>query len=54
MINPLRQLSQYGQAYWIDNLTGGMIKSGELRTPVTEDGLRGVTSNPAIFLELNS
>ncbi len=49
MINPLRQLSQYGQAYWIDNLTRRMIKNGELKTRVTEYGLRGVTSNPAIF-----
>jgi transaldolase/glucose-6-phosphate isomerase len=49
MINPLRQLNQYGQAYWIDNLTRGMIRSGELNTRVTEYGLRGVTSNPAIF-----
>jgi transaldolase len=49
MINPLRQLNQYGQAYWIDNLTRGMIKSCELKTRVTEYGLRGVTSNPAIF-----
>ena len=48
-MNPLRQLSQYGQAYWIDNLTRGMIKSGELAKRVTEHGLRGVTSNPAIF-----
>jgi transaldolase len=51
MMNPLRQLSQCGQAYWIDNLTRGMIKSGELKTRVAEYGLRGVTSNPAIFLK---
>jgi transaldolase len=49
MNNPLCQLSQYGQAYWIDNLTRAMIKSGALKTRVTEYGLRGVTSNPAIF-----
>jgi transaldolase len=49
MMNPLRQLSQCGQADWIDNLTRGMIRSGALSTRVTEYGLRGVTSNPAIF-----
>jgi transaldolase len=49
MISPLRQLNQYGQAYWIDNLTRGMIKSAELKTRITKYGLRGVTSNPAIF-----
>jgi transaldolase len=48
-MNRLRQFIQYGQAYWIDNLIRGMIKSGELNTRVTEHGLRGVTSNPAIF-----
>jgi transaldolase/glucose-6-phosphate isomerase len=45
----LQQLMQYGQAYWIDNLTRGMIKSGELYMRVTAHGLWGVTSNPAIF-----
>jgi transaldolase / glucose-6-phosphate isomerase len=49
MIDPLQQLSQYGQAYWIDNLTRRMIKSGELYMRVTAHNLRGVTSNPAIF-----
>ena len=49
MNNPLCQLSRYGQAYWIDNLTRSMIRSGELNTRVAEHGLRGVTSNPAIF-----
>jgi len=49
MINPLHQLNRYGQAYWIDNLTRRMIKSGELKTRVAEYDLRGVTSNPAIF-----
>jgi hypothetical protein len=49
MVDPLQQLSQYGQAYWIDNLTRRMIKSGELYMRVTAHNLRGVTSNPAIF-----
>jgi hypothetical protein len=49
MNNALCQLSQYGQAYWIDNLTRSMITSGALNTRVAEYGLRGVTSNPAIF-----
>jgi transaldolase len=49
MMNPLRQLSQCDQAYWIDNLTRGMVKSAELKTRVAEYGLWGMTSNPAIF-----
>ncbi|MCI0458167.1 MAG: transaldolase [Gemmataceae bacterium] len=48
-MNPLLQLIRYGQSYWMDNLTRGLIHSGELQERVTEQGLRGVTSNPAIF-----
>jgi transaldolase len=48
-MNRLQQLLEYGQSHWLDNLTRGMIRSGELARRVSEDGLRGVTSNPAIF-----
>ena len=48
-MNPLQELLEYGQSYWLDNLTRGMIRSGELQRLVREEGLRGVTSNPAIF-----
>jgi transaldolase len=33
----------------MDFISRGMILSGELRQLIEEDGLRGVTSNPAIF-----
>jgi transaldolase/glucose-6-phosphate isomerase len=45
----LTQLIEYGQSYWLDNLTRSMIKSGELKKRITKEGLRGQTSNPAIF-----
>src|SRR5512139_3102352 len=48
-MNPLLQLVECGQSYWLDNLTRAMITSGDLKRRVTEEGLRGVTSNPAIF-----
>jgi transaldolase len=48
-LNPLLQLITCGQSYWLDNLTRDMIASGELRRRVTEEGLRGMTSNPATF-----
>jgi transaldolase/glucose-6-phosphate isomerase len=48
-MNPLHELLGHGQSYWLDNLTRGMIRSGELEQRVRDDGLRGVTSNPAIF-----
>ena len=47
-MNPLRNLIAYGQSYWMDNLTRGMLISGELQQRVTMQGLRGITSNPAI------
>src|SRR5919199_5494152 len=48
-MNSLLELTTCGQSYWLDNLTRDMITSGELRRRVTEEGLRGITSNPATF-----
>lgn len=48
-MNALLKLIDCGQSYWMDNLTRSIIKGGELEKRVTEQGLRGITSNPAIF-----
>lgn len=48
-MNALQQLIKHGQSYWLDNLSRGMIRSGELEKRVKEQGLRGITSNPTIF-----
>ncbi len=48
-MSTLLNLINYGQSYWLDNLTRGKIKSGELKKRVTKEGLRGITSNPSIF-----
>jgi transaldolase len=48
-MNPLLRLWNAGQSFWLDNLSRGMIRDGELARRVAEEGLRGVTSNPAIF-----
>ncbi|HTB07363.1 MAG TPA: bifunctional transaldolase/phosoglucose isomerase [Bacteroidia bacterium] len=42
-------LLDYGQSYWLDNLTRKKITSGELKKRVSGEGLRGITSNPSIF-----
>jgi transaldolase/glucose-6-phosphate isomerase len=42
-------LRQYGQSVWLDFIRRSLIASGELKRLVEEDGLGGVTSNPAIF-----
>src|SRR6516164_2065124 len=47
--NPLRALQVFGQSVWLDYIRRSLITSGELRRLIEEDGLRGVTSNPAIF-----
>src|SRR5665213_878186 len=47
--NKLIELLNYGQSYWLDNLTRKKITGGELKQRVTEQGLRGITSNPSIF-----
>lgn len=48
-MNNLIDLLDYGQSYWLDNLTREKIKNGEIKKRVTEQGLRGITSNPSIF-----
>ena len=45
----LFQLAACGQSYWLDNLTRGMMRSGELQRRVSDEGLRGITSNPTTF-----
>ena len=47
--NPLRALQIFRQSVWLDYIRRSLITSGELRRLIDEDGLRGVTSNPAIF-----
>tara|TARA_Y100001960_G_scaffold52172_1_gene53240 strand:- start:99 stop:1241 length:1143 start_codon:yes stop_codon:yes gene_type:complete len=49
MSNPLLELQAAGQSVWYDNIERGMIVSGQLQRLIAEDGLRGMTSNPAIF-----
>ena len=45
----LKALQDHGQAVWLDFLARGFIAKGDLRRLIEEDGVRGVTSNPAIF-----
>jgi transaldolase/glucose-6-phosphate isomerase len=47
--NRLRALEVFGQSVWLDYIRRSLIASGELRRLIAEDGVRGVTSNPAIF-----
>src|ERR1041385_3107553 len=48
-MNPLKQLAEQGQSIWLDYIRRNLIRSGELKRLVEEDGLRCVTSHPTIF-----
>lgn len=47
--NPLRQLETLGQSVWLDYIRRDLLVGGGLKRLIEEDGLRGMTSNPAIF-----
>ena len=47
--NPLKKIETFGQSIWLDYIRRDLITSGELRHLIENDGLRGMTSNPAIF-----
>jgi transaldolase len=49
MGNPLRELGRCGQSVWYDSLRRGILTSGELARFIEEDGLGGLTTNPAIY-----
>ncbi len=50
MSNPIVEIgNQYGQSIWMDNLSRDLIESGELKQSISDKGIRGITSNPAIF-----
>jgi transaldolase len=48
-MNPLRELTALGQSLWLDNLSRTLLRDGELEALRDNDGITGVTSNPAIF-----
>ena len=48
-MNRVRAIIPFGQRIWLDNLSRELIASGELARLLADDGIAGVTSNPAIF-----
>lgn len=48
-MNPLKALASQGQAVWLDYIRRDALENGELARLISEDGVTGVTSNPAIF-----
>jgi transaldolase len=47
-MTPLDQLTELGQAVWFDYIRRSFTRSGDLQALI-DQGVRGVTSNPAIF-----
>ena len=47
--NPLIQLHSRGQSFWWDTLSRAGLRNGAVVRMRDENGMRGITSNPAIF-----
>jgi transaldolase len=50
-MNPLIQLCDQGQSVWLDYIRRDLMVSGALKRLIDDDGLRGLTSNPKIFMK---
>ncbi|QHS09922.1 transaldolase [Sinimarinibacterium sp. NLF-5-8] len=48
-MNPLLETQKLGQSLWLDFIHRALLKNGGLARLVQDDGIAGVTSNPAIF-----
>src|SRR5438270_5765489 len=48
-MKPSQKLNELGQSPWLDLIGRKLIHSGQLLRFTEEDGIRGVTANPAIF-----
>lgn len=48
-MNKVKEIYEHKQSIWLDFIDRAIMRSGKLEYMIKEDGLRGVTSNPAIF-----
>ena len=49
MMSPLLRLKSMSQSIWIDDIRRAWLTDGTLVRLIAQDGVSGVTSNPAIF-----
>ncbi len=49
-MNKVQQLAEIGQSIWYDNIERGMLENGEMAGMIARGEIRGVTSNPSIFM----
>lgn len=48
-MNPIKELTAFGQSIWYDNIERKLLENGELAAMIERGDIRGVTSNPSIF-----
>lgn len=48
-ISRVKQIHQLGHSIWLDFMDRQIMTSGTFQKLIDEDGIRGITSNPAIF-----
>jgi transaldolase/glucose-6-phosphate isomerase len=48
-MNPIKTLDTYGQSIWLDYIRRTLLAGNGLNLLIDDDGIKGVTSNPAIF-----
>ncbi len=48
-MNPIKSLDAFGQSIWLDYIRRNLLAGNGLNQLIDEDGVKGVTSNPAIF-----
>lgn len=48
-MNAIERLCELGQSPWLDDMRRGLITGGGLKFMIDDDGIQGLTSNPAIF-----
>lgn len=49
-VNTTQRLHQLGQSVWYDNIQRNLLKNGDLAGMISRGEIRGVTSNPSIFM----
>jgi transaldolase len=47
-MSKMKELAELGQSVWYDNISRKLLAGGGLKELI-DSGLRGLTSNPAIF-----
>ena len=43
------RLHDLGQSLWLDNITRGLLTSGQIARSIEQAAVTGLTSNPSIF-----